>query len=72
MAYDIITYDPSGNDGTEALGDGHGRPNFPPNYKAGREDLSWSTDLLSDPADPRNNSNPLTGYDLPGQRTGEI
>lgn len=79
MAYDITTYDPSGNDGDEALGDGYGRANFPPNYDNGQKidavgygaPVAFATDILSDPTDMDDND-PTRGFDAPGTRVSRI
>lgn len=69
MSYDIINYDPSDRDAVTGLGDGHGKPNFPPNYKAGQANADWSTDLISDPAGP--SADPNRGWESPGIRISE-
>jgi hypothetical protein len=73
VAYNIENYDPSATDSVSGNSDGFGRPNVPPNYNAGTDQgpgvgygqpLDWSTDILSDPVDNRDND-PGTGYKLP-------
>lgn len=38
-------------------------PNFPPNYKAGSEELAFTTDLQDDPADTDSTCDPAVGWD---------
>ena len=47
-------------------------PNFPPNYPAGQEKLSFATDIFEDPGDTDNDEDPSTGWSTPGPRVSEI
>lgn len=61
MAYEIENYGPQATDGLRTAK--VSGPTFPPNYGAGYEELSFTTDLIADPADDEENTgDPTTGW----------
>lgn len=67
---DIPAYGKKRDDGIRAAG--VREPNFPPNYTAGSEELSFASDLIRDPADNNGAFDPAAGWDAPGQRASEV